>query len=81
MGMSDKPEYYTDIENYQEGTQLIIDYWMTRWLKSRLNFEPIYQRISNFDKQSFLVGNQVNDDEEWKFEKLKEVPQLSLIHI
>lgn len=76
MGMSDKPEYYTDIENYQEGTQLIIDYWMTRWLKSRLNFEPIYQRISNFDKQSFLVGNQVNDDEEWKFEKLKEVPQM-----
>lgn len=76
LGKAEKPEYYTDIDNYQEGTQKIIDFWTSRWLKSRLNFEPIYQRVRDFNKQKFLVGNQINDDEKWKFEKLKEVPQM-----
>lgn len=76
MGKAERPEYYTDIANYQEGTQKIIDFWSTRWLKSRLNFLPIYQRIRDFDKTAFLVGNQIGDDEEWKFEKLREVQQM-----
>jgi len=76
MGKAEKPEYYTNIENYQEGTQRVINYWKLRWLRSRLNYEPIYQRIRDFNKQGFLVGNQINDDEKWKFEKLKEVPQM-----
>lgn len=76
MGEADKPDYYTEISKYQEGTQKIIDYWINRWLKSRLNFEPIYQRIRDFDKKSLMVGYQINDDERWKFEKLEEVPQM-----
>lgn len=76
MGKAERPEYYTDIANYQEGTQKIIDFWSTRWLKSRLNFLPIYQRIRDFDRTAFLVGNQIGDDEEWKFEKLREVQQM-----
>lgn len=76
MGKSDSPHYYTDIENYQDGTQKIIDYWKKRWLSSRLNFEPIYRRIMEFDKEAFLVGNQINDDEEWDFKKLKEVSHM-----
>lgn len=76
MGKAKKPKYYTNPSRYQEGTQRIIDYWTSRWLESRLNYEPIYERIANFDKQSFLVGNQINDNEEWKFEKLKEVTQM-----
>lgn len=76
MGRADKPEYYTDIINYKENTQKIIDCWVSRWLKSRLNFSPIYQRIRNFDKKKFLVGNQINDNEKWKFERLREVPQM-----
>ncbi len=76
MGKAKKPDYYTDLTHYQEGTQKVIDYWTSRWLESRLNFEPIYERIINFDKQGFLVGNQIDKDEEWKFEKLKEVPQM-----
>lgn len=73
LGKADIPNYYTDIDNYQDETNKIIEYWKDRWLKSRLNYEPIYQRISNFDKKSFLVGNQIEDDEEWTFKKLKEV--------
>lgn len=76
MGKAKKPKYYTNPSHYQEGTQKIIDYWTSRWLESRLNYEPIYERIADFDKQSFLVGNQINDNEEWKFEKLKEVTQM-----
>ena len=76
MGKAKKPEYYTDLKKYKEGTQRIIDYWTERWLTSRLNFEPIYDRISSFDKQTLMVGNQINEDEEWKFERLKEVQQM-----
>lgn len=76
LGKAEKPEYYTDITNYKEGTQKIIDYWSMRWLKSRLNFKPIYERIQNFDKGNFLVGKQIKDNEKWKFEKLREVPQM-----
>lgn len=76
MGKADKPDYYTDLNDYEAGTQKVIDYWVTRWLGSRLNYEPIYSRIRMFDKQGFLVGNQINNDEKWGFEKLKEVSQM-----
>ncbi len=44
--------------------------------KKQTQFLPIYQRIRDFDKTAFLVGNQIGDDEEWKFEKLREVQQM-----
>ena len=76
MGKDATPKYYTDIDNYQDGTEKIIEYWTTRWLSSRLKYTPIFDRIRGFDKESFLVGSQINDDEEWIFTKLKEVSQM-----
>ncbi len=76
LGRDSEPKYYTDIADYVAGTQKIIDFWRNRWLKSRLNYEPIYERIRNFDKQDFLVSNQINEDEEWSFSKLKEVQHM-----
>lgn len=76
LGKDKEPRYYTDMTDYVLGTQKIIDFWRNRWLKSRLNYEPIYQRMRNFDKQSFLVSNQIDEDEEWSFSKLKEVPHM-----
>ncbi len=76
MGRDASPKYYTDVENYQDGTTRIIDYWISRWLSSRLNYEPIYSRIQEFDKNTILVGSQIKDDESWSFKKLKEVPQM-----
>lgn len=76
LGKAERPDYYTNVDNYEAETQKIIDFWTSRWLKSRLNFEPIYQRIRDFNKQELLIGNQINDDERWKFEKLKEVTQM-----
>lgn len=76
LGKDSEPEYYTDMTDYIAGTQKIIDFWRNRWLKSRLNYEPIYQRIRDFDKQGFLVSNQIGKDEEWSFSKLKEVSHM-----
>ena len=76
LGKESKPKYYTDMADYVSGTQKIIDFWRNRWLKSRLNYEPIYRRIRDFDKQGFLVSNQIDEDEEWSFSKLEEVPHM-----
>lgn len=76
LGRDEKPQYYTDINDYQAGTSKIIDYWTNRWLSSRLQFEPIYERIKSFDKKRFMVGSQINEDEEWRFKKLKEVTHM-----
>ena len=76
MGKDTSPRYYTDVNHYQEGTKKIIDYWTTRWLSSRLNYAPIYERIRGFDKESFMVGNQIKDSEPRPFIKLKEVSHM-----
>ena len=76
LGKESKPKYYTDMADYVSGTQKIIDFWRNRWLKSRLNYEPIYRRIRDFDKQGFLVSNQIDENEEWSFSKLEEVPHM-----
>lgn len=76
LGRDSEPKYYTDMSDYAAGTQKIVDFWRNRWLKSRLNYEPIYQRIRDFDKQGFLVSNQIDEDEEWNFSKLEEVSHM-----
>lgn len=76
LGNDQEPKYYTDMTDYVSGTQKIIDFWRNRWVKSRLNYELIYQRMRDFDKQGFLVSNQIDEDEEWSFSKLKEVPHM-----
>lgn len=76
LGRDETPKYYTDISDYSAGTQKIIDYWRNRWLKHRLDFLPIYDRIRNFDKKSFLVSSQIKDTEERPFTKLTEVTNM-----
>lgn len=76
MGKDTTPKYYTDVNNYQEGTEKIIDYWTTRWLSRRLNYAPIYERIRGFDKERFMVGNQIKDSEPRPFIKLREVSHM-----
>lgn len=73
LGYDTEPEYYTDIEDYEKGTQQIIDFWRTRWLISRLNFEPIFDRITSFKPSDILVSNEFIEDESIKYSELKEV--------
>lgn len=72
MGTDQEPVYYTDMSDYKKGTDAIIRFWQNRWLGSRLNYEPIYERVRRFNKQAFLVSNQINEDKKWSFTKLKE---------
>ena len=76
LGKESTPKYYTNIDNYKAETQKIIDYWVTRWLSSRLNYTPIFERIKSFNIDNLLVGNQINENEEWSFKKLKEVSHM-----
>ena len=71
LGLDKKPQYYTDIKNWKAETQKIIDFWSERWLKSRLNFDPVFERLESFNLEQFLLSNQINTAEP-KFEKLKE---------
>lgn len=45
LGKDKEPRYYTDVEDYESGTNAVIRFWQNRWLASRLNYEPIYERI------------------------------------
>lgn len=76
LGRDKAPRYYTDISDYVVGTQKIINFWRNRWVKSRLLFLPIYDRIRNFDKKSFLVSSQIKDTEDRSFTKLTEVTNM-----
>ena len=73
LGYEDKPEYYTDVEKYEEETQKIIDFWRTRWLCSRLQYEPIFERIKEFSVDQILVSNEFVEDESIELNELKEV--------
>lgn len=75
LGKTTVPEYYTDISQYEKGTNRIIEYWRQRWLKSRLEYDPIYQRIRDFDKNEFLMGKKIGG-RDWVFEELEEVPHM-----
>lgn len=78
LGFDEKPIYGFDIEDFNSETQKIIEYWQTRWVLSRLNFSPIFDRIRGFDKDAFLVSSEIKKASDWKFEKLKEAPEMHI---
>jgi len=72
LGLDSTPEYYFEGMDVELGTQRIIDYWRTRWVKSRLSFPPLLDRLREFEIPAFLVSNEFKRTTGWKFEKLKE---------
>lgn len=60
MGQDNSPLFYTDIENYKQGTLKMVDFWRERWFSHRLRYEPIFERIRKFDKQDFVVSRFIN---------------------
>ncbi len=62
MGTDACPKYYFDKNNAIEKTQCIIDFWRKRWLGNRLNYEAIFEKIEQFDKQSLLLSNDLKDE-------------------
>jgi hypothetical protein len=78
LGFDEKPVYGFDTEDFNSETQKIIEYWQTRWVLSRLNFLPIFDRIRGFDKDAFLVSSEIKKESDWKFEKLKEASEMNI---
>ena len=62
MGETDTPEFYFKKDEIAKKTRAIIQYWEDRWLKSRLNYTPVFDRVCSFDKAEFLISNEIKDD-------------------
>lgn len=50
------PFNINNVDSVQAGTQALIDYWYTRWLKTRLGTVDIVERLRAFDADSILVS-------------------------
>lgn len=72
LGIDDSPDYYFNTNDYSGETQKIVDFWLNRWVASRLNYTPVFERVRCFDKEQFMVSSELKKASEWKFEKLKE---------
>ncbi len=72
LGKADTLQYYFDKNDSAGETQKIVEFWLNRWVMSRLNYQPIFERIRSFDKMQFLVSTELKRASDWKFEKLKE---------
>jgi len=77
LGNDESPNYYFDKNDCAGETQKIIDFWLNRWVMSRLNYKPIFERIRCFDKTQFLVSIELKRASDWKFEKLKEPEKMT----
>lgn len=77
MGETDTPEFYFKKDEVAKKTKAIIHYWEERWLKSRLNYEPVYERISTFNKAEFLISNELKEETINSRQQMKE-PETSV---
>jgi hypothetical protein len=70
LGLADVPEYYFKgtTRGVRLGTEAIIRYWQERWLASRKNYKPIYERLRSFDIAKVTVGNEINGT--WSYKPL-----------
>lgn len=61
LGIDKRPKYYGSRAKGDEGTQKILDFWVDRWLRKRLEYAPAIDRVAEFDlsndKNKFLVGS------------------------
>ena len=78
LGFNEKPKYIYDLNSIEEGTQKIIDFWLNRWLKSRLNFEPALDRIKDFNKKNYLLKSEIDGVKTWQYSKLKEATDMEI---
>lgn len=53
-GTKTTPKYFFDDIDTNLGTQIIIDFWKSRWLGSRINHLPSLIAIGQFDKEKWL---------------------------
>jgi hypothetical protein len=82
LGKDTAPEYYFDsltADTVVEKTMAITHYWSERWLASRIKYEPIYERLRSFNKDSIRVSEQLKETSGWVYKRLEEVVTLDTI--
>ena len=76
LGLDDAPEYYFETpltsQIVREKTAAIIQYWTNRWLASRVKYEPIFERLRNFDISRVCVSKQLREPTDWEFKRLED---------
>lgn len=73
LGRSSSLEYYFGDIEVEEATQKIIDYWRNRWLMSRINYEPIFEKLREFDANSIRVSLALKNDKTKEIKSLEEI--------
>lgn len=61
----------------KEGTERIAEFWRTRWLDSRLQFEPALERVAAFRPEELLLSRELIDktDHDWAYTLIKQKPE------
>lgn len=73
LGRTSKLDYYFGDIDAQIGTQMIIDFWRERWVGSRLNYTPIFERLEKFNSSSIKVSQSLKDNHEKEIKSLEEI--------
>jgi len=77
LGRDDAPEYYFETpltpQDAREKTAAIIRYWSNRWLESRVRYEPIFERLQNFDINCVRMSEQLREPIAWEFKRLEDI--------
>lgn len=73
LGIEKEPKYYELRKRGDDGTRQIINFWMNRWLRKRLEYAPAIERVATFDlnndQNRHMVGILLNRGMEDKMDK------------
>ncbi|MBE2202329.1 MAG: DUF4338 domain-containing protein [Anaerolinea sp.] len=64
-GETEDPEYFFDASSPQkidESMQHIAHYWAARWLSKRVRSAKFLELVASFDKNDYLLSNELQDD-------------------
>lgn len=76
-GKASEPDYYFDSsKSADEQTGEIIDYWRSRWLSSRINYEKALEHTAGFDPEQLRVSRELIDAERLTFKPIKKTVSL-----
>ncbi len=78
QGKAAKPQYMWDEElPVKEGTERIAEFWRTRWLNARLQFEPALDRVAAFHPEELLLSRELAGKAgyDWAYTLIKQKPE------
>jgi hypothetical protein len=62
LGLDREPDYIMDLTDPYNGTVKVAEYWIERWLKSRLKHKDSVDRVLQFDPKSLAISQEYGAD-------------------